>query len=74
MRVIYIDVLFLNNAIINIFLLTVCVILCGNVIKPIRIAGAACTGALYSVCAYLPDMGVVAFLPLKIIVSFVIDG
>ena len=49
-------------------------ILCGNVIKPIRIAGAACTGALYSVCAYLPDMGVVAFLPLKIIVSFVMVG
>jgi len=72
MPIIYIDVLFVVNLLINYILLRACCVLCRLKLNKYRIFLGAFTGACYAVLVFFPDFSVIYSTLCKMLVSMLI--
>lgn len=70
MTVIYIDVLFMLNLIVDYVLLMACARITGAVFTQLRLACGAVLGALYAAALFLPGCGWLAAFPCKLCAGF----
>lgn len=72
MPVIYIDVLFAVNFLIDLMLFYISAKLSGKRLHPLRITAACIAGGIYSVCVFFPRLGILQSAIIKILASSVL--
>ena len=69
MTVVYVDTLFLLNLTIDYLLLRLSARICGQYVPTLRLALGALMGAVYALCAFLPQGHFLTYPPVKVAVG-----
>ena len=69
MTVVYVDTLFLLNLTIDYLLLRLSARICGQYVPTLRLALGALMGAVYALCAFLPQGYFLTYPPVKVAVG-----